>query len=165
MSRNAVLTINLKPHLADYCRHEMKQDVDGNIILSRKSDLGKVISSMVLTSDLPVSAVKCDNPVSFVVPVTAANQYAVKYHFIYVSKWGEQRIQDYIEAEFNQRMRILFECGYRKNYTQKQIVEAILEGYNIKKTALSYEAVKKSDYRTAKKIRKLIINDIQSFVL
>ena len=54
MSKGSILTISLKPHLADFCRHEMRQDKEGNIILSRKSDIGKHIYSMVMTSDMPV---------------------------------------------------------------------------------------------------------------
>lgn len=28
MSKGSILTISLKPHLADFCRHEMRQDKD-----------------------------------------------------------------------------------------------------------------------------------------
>ena len=51
-----------------------------------------------------------------------------------------------------------------KNYSQKQIIEAILQAYNIKNTSLNYEAVKKSDYRNQKKIRRLVFDDLQSIV-
>lgn len=160
-----LLTIDLLPYLADYCRHEMKCDREGNIILQRSRDIGKFIYSNILTSDLPVKQMPAANPVTFVVPVTGANRYALVSRFLYVSRWGEEKIKDYMEAEFNQRMRLLFEAGYRKNYSQKQIVEAILQAYNIKNTAVNYEAVKKSDYRNQKKMRKIIIDDIESAVL
>lgn len=70
MSKGSILTISLKPHLADFCRHEMRQDKEGNIILSRKSDIGKHIYSMVMTSDMPVKGLPCTDPVSFIIPVT-----------------------------------------------------------------------------------------------
>lgn len=73
MSKGSILTISLKPHLADFCRHEMRQDKEGNIILSRKSDIGKHIYSMVMTSDMPVKGLPCTDPVSFIIPVTGAN--------------------------------------------------------------------------------------------
>ena len=165
MSKGSILTISLKPHLADFCRHGMRQDKEGNIILSRKSDIGKHIYSMVMTSDMPVKGLPCTDPVSFIIPVTGANQYIIKYRFIYVSRWGEEKIQDYIEAEFNLRMRLLFEAGYRKKFSQKEIVESILQAYNIKNTALNYEAVKKSDYRMNRKNRKIIFEDLQKSVM
>lgn len=165
MGKGCILTISLKPHLADFCRHEMRQDKEGNIILSRKTDIGKYIYSNIVTADTPVKGLPVSDPVNFLVPVTGANQYVMKYRFVHVSRWGEEKIQDYIEAEFNLRMRLLFEIGYRKNYTQKQIVESILQGYNIKNTALNYEAVKKSDYRNNRKNRKIIFDDLQKSVI
>ncbi|MFR7810658.1 MAG: hypothetical protein ACLU4N_16075 [Butyricimonas faecihominis] len=62
-------------------------------------------------------------------------------------------------------MRLLFEAGYRKKFSQKEIVESILQAYNIKNTALNYEAVKKSDYRMNRKNRKIIFEDLQKSVM
>lgn len=165
MGKGSILTISLKPHLADYCRHEMRQDKEGNLILSRKNDIGRHIYSNIVTSDTPVKGLPISDPINFLIPVTGANQYIMKYRFVYVSRWGEEKIQDYIESEFNLRMRLLFEAGYKKNYSQKQIVESILQAYNIKNTALNYEAVKKSDYRMSRKNRKIIFDDLQKSVI
>lgn len=165
MGKGSVLTISLKPHLADFCRHEMRQDKEGNIVLSRKNDIGRHICSMIVTSDTPVKGIPVSDPISFIIPVTAANQYVMKYRFVYVSRWGEEKIQDYIESEFNIRMKLLFETGYLKNYSQKQIIESILQAYNIKNTALNFEAIKKSDYRMNRKNRKIIFEDLQKSVI
>lgn len=164
MDKN-IITIDLAPHLADYCRHEFGEDSKGNIILRRNHDIGKVIYANILTSDLPQKQLPGLHPITFIIPVTKANRYVLGSRFLYISRWGEEKIGDYIEAEFNQRMRVLFEAGYRKKYTQKQIVEAILQQYNLKNTSLNYEAVKKSDYRNQKKFRKLVFDDIQSAVV
>lgn len=161
----AKLIISLPLHLADFCRHEMKEDAAGNIILQRSKDIGKHIYSHILTSDMPVKQLPPENPVTFIIPITGANRYALGSRFLYISRWGEEKICDYIESEFNHRMRILFEAGYRKRYTQKQIIEAILQAYNIRNTAVNYEAVKKSDYRNAKKIRKIVMDDLECAVL
>ena len=161
MKRETILIVNLPAHLSDYCRHELGCDKQGRVILKRGHDIGKHIYSHVLVSDLPVRANSMANAVAFVIPVTAANRYALVSRFLYLSRWGEEKIKDYIETEFNQRMRLLFEAGYRKKYTQKEIIEAILDAYNIKNTAVSYEAVKKSDYRYKKKTRKIIFDDIK----
>ena len=160
MSRN-VIQIDLPPHLSDYCRHEFGVDDKGNIILRRSHDMGKHIHSHILTSDAPVKDVSSENPTPFTIPITKSNKYLLTSCFLYISKWGEEKICDYIDAEFNQRMRLLFEAGYRRKYSQKQIIEAILQQYNIKNTALSYEAIKKSDYRNKRKLRVDIIKDLQ----
>ena len=52
-----------------------------------------------------------------------------------------------------------------KKFSQKEIVESILQAYNIKNTALNYEAVKKSDYRMNRKNRKIIFEDLQKSVM
>ncbi|WP_303181710.1 hypothetical protein [uncultured Butyricimonas sp.] len=161
MKRETILIVNLPPHLSDYCRHELGSDNQGRIILKRGHDIGKHIYSHVSVSDLPIRANAMVNPVTFIIPVTAANRYALVARFLYVSRWGEEKIRDYIETEFNQRMRLLFESGYRKKYTQKEIIESILDAYNIKNTAISYEAIKKSDYRSKKRTRKIIFDDIK----
>ena len=164
MNKN-IITIELPPHLADYCRHEFGEDSEGNIILRRTHDIGKVIYSNILTADLPQKQLPGLYPVRFIIPITKANRYVLVSRFLYISRWGEEKIKDYIDAEFNQRMRVLFEAGYRKKYSQKQIIEALLQQYNIKNTSLNYEAVKKSDYRNQKKFRKLVFDDIQSAVV
>lgn len=162
MKENAILTIDLPRHLEDYCRHELPVNDQGYIILNRKHDIGKHIYSHVLLSELPIKSCDYDNAVTFVIPLTSANRSAITSRFTYISKWGQQKIRDYVESEFNQRVRILFEAGYRKKYSQKEIIEAILERYNIKNTAVNYEAIKKSDYRHKKKTRKIIIADLET---
>ena len=51
MTKN-IITIDLPPHLADYCRHEFGVDNEENIILRRSHDIGKQIYSHILTADL-----------------------------------------------------------------------------------------------------------------
>ncbi len=161
MATKTVLTINLRPHLEDFLRHELKTDKDGDIILSRHTDIGKMIFSHILTSGLgPVHPV-LDHPVRFTILTNAYNNVFLKHRFCYVDKWGEQKINDYIEAEFRQKMRLIFEAGYSRKCTQKEIIEAILEEYNIKNCALNYETIKKSDYRNQKKVRQSLYNTIK----
>ena len=82
-----------------------------------------------------------------------------------MDRWGEQKINDFIEVEFRQRMRLIFEAGYQKKCSQKEIIEAIMEEYNIKNCTLNYDAIKKSDYRNQKKVRKTLFDTLQSIVL
>lgn len=156
------VTISLKPHLADFCRHEFKSSKEGFIILNRRHIIGKQINGLYFISEFPQRRPLKDNQVTFVLPVTEKNVYILQSRFYYVPKWAEEKIQDFIESEMYDRMRTYFEKGYQKNYTQKQIVEAILQKYNIKHTALNFEAIKKMDYRNQRKIREMIYNDLES---
>lgn len=165
MGQTTILTIELPLHLEDYCRHEMRTDKQGRIILRRTHDIGRVIYAQILTYDTPIKRMPYTHPVEFIVPVTGANRYALVSRFLYVSRWGEEKIKDYIECEFNQRMRSIFEAGYLKRYTQKEIIESIILTYNIRNTAINYEAIKKADYRHQRKVRKMIFDDIECSVL
>lgn len=161
---NVILTLNLKPYLEDFCRHELKTDKEGNIILSRHSDIGKMIFSHILTSGSAPAKPVLDHPVKFLLLTNAYNTAFIKYRFCFVDKWGEQKINDYLEAEFRQRIRLIFEAGYSRKCSQKEIIEAIMEEYNIKNCALNYETIKKSDYRNQKKVRKALYDVVKSIV-
>jgi len=156
------ITISLKPHLADFCRYLFNETKEGAIILTRHHDFGKQISSVVQPCELPVRRPLRPNPITFVLPVTRNNHYALSNSFCMVSKWGEEKIQDYIETEFKRKVRDLFEAGYSKNYLQKEIVESILQGFNIKNNALNFEAIKKSDTRKREKRKSLIFLELQT---
>ncbi len=159
-----ILTIDIKPHLENYLLHEFKTDSEGNIILSRSTDIGKIIHAHILSSNLKTSPQKYSNPVSFVVPRNPQNHYINTFRFLYVSRAGEQKINDFIEAEFNQRIRHIFEIGYSYKCTQKEIIEAILQEYNIRNCALNYETIKKADYRYKRNLRSRIVSIIKSTV-
>jgi len=145
------ITIDLDPHLADYCRFLFDYTDEGAIILKRNHDFGKHIPSFVRISEIPVRRPFLANPVTFILPITKNNHYALRHNFFHVTKWGEEQIHDYIETKFKQEVRNIFEEGYLMRYNQKEIVEAIIKGFNIQNNALSYEAVKKIDYRQREK--------------
>lgn len=155
------ITISLKPHLADYCRHEFGVDIKcDEITLTRKHDIGKLINSVIIANDVPVRRPFISSPCVFILPLSGITDMRNK--FLYVSKWGEQKIQDFIEAEFNMHIKRFFDYGYEKGFSQKRIIEAILAGFNIRNNGISWDSVKKNDYRRRRKIRKQIFNELQS---
>lgn len=156
----ASVDVDLKPHLEDFLRHEMNCPT-GPIVLTRSSDIGKYIYSHITTSVVPPKKADRKNAVTVLLPVTSANKHIIQYRFLFIGKWGEEKIQDYLEAEFRFRIRLLFEIGYRKRYQQKQIIESILQNYNIRHSAVSFDAVKKCDYRHNRKLRKIIFDDLK----
>lgn len=156
------VTISLKPHLADFCRHEFSCSKEDYIILNRRHIIGKQINGLYYTAEFPQRRPLKSNQVTFVLPVTEKNHYILQSRFYYVPRWCEEKIQDFIESEMRDRFRIYFEKGYLKKYTQKQIIEAILQEYNIKHTAQNFEAIKKMDYRNQRKIREMIFKDLEN---
>lgn len=90
MTKN-IITIDLPPHLADYCRHEFGVDNEENIILRRSHDIGKQIYSHILTADLPPKQLPGLHPTPFIIPVTKSNRYILGSRFLYISRWGEEK--------------------------------------------------------------------------
>lgn len=148
-----VITISLKKHLADFCLHEFIE-YNGHIVINRKHDIGKRITSVLSASNFPVKKPVLENAVTFILPISGKSDLRNK--FLFVDRWGQQQISDFIETAFHQRCREMFIEGRIKGLQQKIIIESILEHYNIKHTAISYEAVKKNDYRTHRRLRKKI---------
>lgn len=146
------ISISLDPVLEAFCRYIFKTPANQKqIIVTRCQDIGKLIHSNIITSDLPVRRPLNFNPVTFILPVNKVNHYAIQFHFLTVSNWGEQKIQDGIEYEFRRWVDKKFENGYKKRFDQKDIVEAILRGLNVRNNAANFEAIKKIDYRTGRK--------------
>lgn len=146
------ITISLDPVLEAFCRYIFKTPPNQKqIIVSRCQDIGKLIHSNVITSDLPVRRPFDINPVTFIIPVNKVNHHAVSFNFLKISNWGEQKIQDGIEYEFRRWVNLKFENGYRKHHQQKDIVEAILRGLNVRNNAANFDAIKKIDYRHTRK--------------
>ena len=162
MNIRPTITISILPHLADFLRKEFCTTKQDEIILTRRNDIGKLISSMVLTSDLPVTRPFCEHPVKLLLPVTKNNHYILNSRYLYVSQWGEEKIQDFVSSEFRRRVRDMFELGYKKHYPQKQIIEGILKGYNLRDNALNFDMIKKIDYRNSVNFRKSVFADIQN---
>jgi hypothetical protein len=164
LSTKPQITLDLPSILHSYIRFVFDTPTcEDYIILNRKHEIGKLINAMVLTSDVPVRRPLTDNPVKLILPVTENNVNPVKFHFIYVSPWGEEKIRDYIDAHFRLWIKRRFEIGYELNYEQRDIVEAILRGLNERNQAANFDAIKKIDYRNRRKIEekrfKKLLND------
>jgi len=153
------VTVSLKPHLADFCRHEFGLK-NNEIQINRNHEIGKFISSLILVSEFPRKPRQFEYPVEFILPSTPFLDF--DKNFIYISAWGEQRLQDYLQALFDLRMQLFFFVGYQKNYEQKQIIEGVMRGYNIRHSSLSYEQIKKNDYRKRVRTELSVFQDIQS---
>jgi len=152
LSTKPQITINLEPLHEAYCRYILKTpEKQKEIIVCRKHDVGKLIHSNVITSDLPVRRPFISHPVTFILPINKVNHHSVSNHFLAVSRWGEQKIQDGIDYEYRKWVERKFEAGYKNKFTQKEIIEAILRALNVRNNAANFDAVKKIDYRNRRK--------------
>lgn len=144
--------IDLEPILEAYLRWVFNTPFNQDeITVSRTKDLGKLIHSLILISDLP----KKFEPVHKVVlhlPVNQVNHFPMNEHFLYVSSWGQQKIKDAVEFEFRSWVRTRFEIGYRKKMEQKDIVNAILRGINLRDNVANFDTIKKIDYRNRRSV-------------
>jgi hypothetical protein len=147
------ITISLPPLLEAYCRYVFKTPADQKeIIVSRNHDIGKLIHSNIITSEVPVRRPLTEHPVTFILPVNRVNHHGISFHFLKVSNWGKQKIVDGIEYEYRKWVERCFETGYRRKWDQKEIIDAILRGLNMRNNVANFDAVKKNDYRNRKKI-------------
>jgi hypothetical protein len=161
------ITVNLSPVLEAYCRWIF--ETNGNekeIMISRRHDVGKHIFSHVLPSDHAVKRPKKTNLVTFTLPTSDNSWLALKTHFLYIDDWGEMKINDFIQSDFDFWARERFSRGYNFGWCQKDIIDAILRGLNLRNNAANYDAIKKNDYRNRrskqeKRFEMLLTADIQ----
>lgn len=144
-----------------YCRFIFSTpDNQPEIIVSRAHDIGKLIHANVSVSDIPVRRPLLEGVVTFILPVNNQNCHGISSHFLKISAWGRQKIQDGIAYEFDKWVKRRFEIGYEKKFTQKEIVEAILRGLNVRNNSINFDAVKKNDYRNRRKIEEKRFMDL-----
>jgi len=163
MENKPHIIIDLPPHLHDFLFHEFPDGAKEKeaVKLDLSNDIGKYISSMVTIIDKPVKQSEMKNPLPIILPVTESNHYILKHNFIFIPTWKEKMIQDFLESVFRTRVKEYFVAGYEKGFSQDKIINAFLMAYNIKKNKISYDMIKKIDYRNRQKIAKQIDKEIQ----
>lgn len=162
---NPVITIDLAPHLQDFLYHEFSQSTrDKPLMIDTKNDIGRFIQSMVTVTDMPRKQELKDSPIEISLPIREWNHALFRQNFIYVPEWKQKQIRLFVESLFRLRLREFFMIGYSKGFKQDLIIRSFLEYYNIKHNALNYDTVKKYDYRTRRKMRQKIAEEIESLL-
>lgn len=155
MSTQPSITISLNPVLEAYCRWVFATPPEHKEInITRHHCIGKHIFSHVLKSDLPVKRPVKNNPVVFTLPTTDNSFQALKNSFLFVDDWAEMKINDFIKADFDLWVRRRFESGYFYRLQQKEIIDAILRGLNLRMNAVNFDMIKKIDYRNRRKLEE-----------
>ena len=154
------ITIDLPLYLQDFLHHEFKVKRSDELIIDGTTDIGKIIQAMITVSDRPRRQEIKDSPLTLYLPVQEWNHAIFTENFIYVPEWKQQQLRLYIEAEFRLRIKEFFFSGYSKGYSQKDIINAFLQAYNMKYNSINYETVKKYDFRYRRKVKSDIAKDI-----
>lgn len=157
MSNNAkdytIIEIDLNPLLEAYLRLMFKTPKKENVIkIHRKHDIGILIHSHILTSDQRTRPNIMVHPVRIQLPVTQNSQHELLNKYLHISIWGMQKIKDGVNYEYRKWINQSFELGYLKKWSQKEIIDTILEGLNMRNNAANFDAIKKIDYRNRKKL-------------
>lgn len=157
------VTVSLSPLLEAYCRFVFGTPPDEKeISINRKKDIGKLIHAHILSKKYAIKGPSIKNPVTVILPVNPENQNGILSGFLYVDRWGMQKIQDGIENEFRKFVERRYELGYRKKYEQREIIEAILRGLNVRNNAANFDAIKKIDYRNHRKTQEIQFSELLS---
>lgn len=161
MERPSV-TIELVPYLQDYLLAEFGgKPTDTGVQIHSKSDIGKFILSKICVCERPPKQELKDYPFTIYLPVCEWNHHVFRENFLWIPEYNQVLIRYHLEASFRLKQREFFVAGYEKGYKQDIIVQAFLTQYNIRNNALSYDAVKKYDYRNRKKTAKEVAKQIQ----
>jgi len=158
-----IIVIDIKPDLHDFLLHEFGEDASGAIKLNKRSDIGKFIDAMWVVSDLPVKRKfdRYNNPVKIILPICQETAYIVRNNFVHIPIYREAQINDYLESQFNLVIREYFVTGYEKGFKKSMIIEGILKAFNIKKNAVSFDRIKKKDYRNRENVINQVVREIQ----
>ena len=155
------IIINLDPVLEAYCRAIFKTPKNQKeIIINRGRREGQAIYSKIYPSEFPVKRPFCKNPVTIILPVTKKNQNRLPFKFYKVSRMGEEQINDDLNVLMDKWLFRFFQRGYRKKFTQDEIVNAILRGLNLRKNAVNYDAIKKFDYRERRRMEEKTFDEL-----
>jgi hypothetical protein len=168
MSENKpYIIIDLDPVLQDFLRHEFEFYEDGSILLTDRHAIGRYINSMWTLSDKPLNYARAEikNPIKLYLPIQRDTKYITQNNFLYIPAWRQTQIQTYLDSEFDRRIRDFFSIGYDYGYKQKQIIEAILTYYNIKHNKLTFDRIKKLDYRNRWRFKKSIADEISASII
>lgn len=123
------------------------------IILSRRQDIGRLISSHIMSGDFQSKRPLMLHPVTFILPVprTEIGYWLQKRH-LYFPDWAQSKINDAVEYEFRCWVKERFRIGYEdERMDQKTIINAILRGLNVRNNSVNFDMIKKIDYRNKRK--------------
>lgn len=159
------LKISLPAYLQDYLIALFSYDKKNKAILINESiPEGKFISAMWEVTERNHTR-EYKEPCLISIPENAYNKYKLESSYVHVPAWKEKMIENYLKSSFELKMREMFSIGRHYGISQKTICEAILSEYNTLNNTLTFDKVKKFDYRRRKRYSKNILTLLKAAVL
>ena len=160
-----LIEVSLDPFLQDFLYHEFKTDLKtGAIIITRDSTIGKYMASMIECCDRPYKR-EVEYKCKILLPISANTHYRFRNSYIYIPAWKEEMIHDFLKAEWTKRVTDIFAIGRDRGFKQKHIIEAIIKEYGMKNNSITYDRIKKMDYRSRESFIKKVVREIQCAVI
>lgn len=148
LTQKTTVVIDLPPMLHAFLRFATETPKEQEeIIVTRKTEFGKLINGFLSKSTTKPEKLPSDNPVSIVVPQTENNWYSLETMYCYISKEDQEQVIDRIEVLFNKWIDVFFQDGYAMNLSQLDIIESVLDILNKRMNAANFDQIKKRDYR------------------
>jgi hypothetical protein len=145
------VTIDLPPILEAFLRFATETPKDQEeIVVSRKTEYGKLINAFLSKSATKIDQLPAENPVIIVIPKTRGNWYSLETMYCYISDEDQEQVIDRIEVLFNKWIDVFFQDGYKMNLCQLDIIESVLDILNIRMNAANFDQIKKRDYRKSR---------------
>ena len=162
---NPTINITLNPILEAYCRWVFEAGNKGPIKITRHHEIGQHIFANVSPGNKPNVRPVQNNQVTFILPLTESSKDYLRSNFLKTDAWQEEKIRDYIDSIFRAWVRERFEIGYYKRLDQKQIVEAIIRGLNLRNNTDNFDMIKKLDYRNRRRKEEIRFEALLTFSL
>lgn len=157
---NSEIVIDLPLYLEDFLRGEYNCPT-GAVKLDSISIIGMVANALTLHKNTPAKPIVRNNPVKLILPQSPFINS--DYNFAYLPREHERKIVMAIKSQFKIKTEYYFLVGYRAGFKQKDIIYAFLDRYNMGKSGINFDAIKKNDFRQRIKIRKLITENVEAF--
>ncbi|WP_372772129.1 hypothetical protein [Mangrovibacterium sp.] len=156
LSTKPKIVVDLPPVIEAYLRYLFKTPAkQKEVVIHRRYYEGKAVYAKVMPVEYPVRRPFTNNPVTIILPETRNNKYVLAFRYYTISKMAEEQLVDDLEQMLSRWMYEKFKRGYDvKGWDQELIVNAILRGFNLRKNAANFEAVKKYDYRNRVRVEE-----------
>lgn len=146
-----------------YLRKVFKANKTGPITISRTSDIGKFICSMVKYVELPP---KQTVGILLILPDTSTSTGDHKFCTFTIE--DQSKINDYISATFRIWFdRVLVEGIHKLNLDRRTITDVIISELSIEKNSENeqkiFERIRKYEYRSREKALKSLIQSLECY--
>lgn len=156
MNLNCLKVEIRKKYIVDYLRHTFNSNIEKPILINLEHPIGKYIYSMIFNLPYQLPRRKTDSDILFEVP---ASHYNTKCdsHFIHVYRWGEEKINLYLESWFKLEFERHMIISERLGIEFRRAVDNFMWGRKIDQAHIDKGSLIKSNYRFRNSLIKEIL--------